>query len=257
MWHPGDCFDPESAEDRQRYVDKVNKLWTYPESHGLEGDSITITIPNIDAALKGLPLGIEKISSQGLDSCRGALKASSLDKRIVVHVRRGNIVPDFSINPRYIDDDVYKFFFVQLEKIIQRERLEDHEIVILTDGPIDKEKTIKLPKGDMWRHQTGMNVDPNDELVTLIPFNTSMLNPNLDYTIINDSCSIDAFEMMLNADWLVSGTSAFSQAAAMGGAQNVIMPTNVNSAAFVRYTFVPSPPYNVKVGPGPAGESIC
>lgn len=208
MWHPGDCFDIDNEKEKQKFINELNKLFIY-------------TNPDVSMEqVQEAPLRIGMVPGGEMVSTRGLLKKIPMEKKIVIHIRRGNIVTDQSVNPRYISDEAYRKLFIHLEQIIRDFRLEDHEVVILTDGPIDNPEYISTPDHDYWRTQVGMNVQ--GEVTKLEPFNTSILNPNLKYTIINDICSLDAIRLMLSASWLISGFSAFSSFVALGGHYKVI-----------------------------------
>ena len=208
MWHPGDCFDLSSNKEKQKFINELNKFFEYKNA-------------DVPADLvQEAPMKIGMVPGSEMISTRGLLKKLPMQKKIVIHVRRGNIVQDQTANPRYISDEAYRKLFLHLETIIKDFRLNDHEIVVLTDGPIDEPQYIQTPDHEYWRTQVGMNVD--GEVTKLEPLNTKILNPNLKYTIINDICSLDAIRLMLSANWLIPSFSAFSTFVAVGGHYNVI-----------------------------------
>lgn len=216
MWHPGDCFDIDNPKQKQKFINELNKFFEY--------NNPDVSIDEVEEA----PMRVGMVPPSEQISTRGLLKKLPMQKKIVIHVRRGNIVPDQTINPRYISDESYRKLFILLEQIIKDLRLQDHEIVILTDGPIDNPEYISTPDHEYWRTQIGMNVQ--GDITKLEPFNTEILNPNLNYTIINNICSLDAIRLMLSANWLIPGFSAFSTFVATGGHYNVIgNPRSMNT----------------------------
>lgn len=219
MWHPGDCFDIEDEKQKAKVIKQINMLIT-PPIQELPKTEKLLTVPTA--------FDIPKNSNSYKIKF---FKKLPMKKRIVIHVRRGNIVADQSINPRYISDEAYRKFFLHLEKIIQDFKLQDREIVVLTDGPINFKETIKTPDHNFWKNQSGMGVE--GDTATLIPFNTSILNKNLKYTVLNNLCAVEAMELMLSAEWLFASYSAFSTAIAAGGHYKSVVNTRcINPAGF-------------------------
>jgi hypothetical protein len=130
------------------------------------------------------------------------------ENRIVIHIRRGNVVPG---NPRWVDEERYIELVENIDNISKLFSLQSPEIFILTDSPVNANKFKPYDKQDDYWKQEHLVADSNGEypLTSISPDNF----PNVK--IINNMGTYESFIFMLNSAVIVPSWSAFSKSAAL------------------------------------------
>jgi hypothetical protein len=130
------------------------------------------------------------------------------ENRVVIHIRRGNVIPT---NPRWIDEERYVELVDNIDNISKLFSLENPEIFILTDSPVNSNKFKPYDKQDDYWKQEHLVADSNGEypLTSINPDNF----PNVK--IINNMGTYESFLFMLNSAVIVPSWSAFSRAASL------------------------------------------
>jgi hypothetical protein len=130
------------------------------------------------------------------------------ENRVVIHIRRGNVIPT---NPRWIDEERYVELVDNIDNISKLFSLENPEIFILTDSPVNANKFKPYDKQDDYWKQEHLVADSNGEypLTSINPDNF----PNVK--IINNMGTYESFLFMLNSAVIVPSWSAFSRSASL------------------------------------------
>jgi hypothetical protein len=133
--------------------------------------------------------------------------ATSRENRIVIHIRRGNVIPG---NPRWIDESEYVSVINNIDSIADQFNLNSPKVVILTDSP-NKAKTFK-PTEDQQNYWYQDFLVPD----SLGEYPLTAIDPNnfKDIEIVNNLGTYESFLYMLDSALIIPSCSAFSRCAA-------------------------------------------
>jgi len=150
------------------------------------------------------------------------------ENNVVIHIRRGNVIPE---NPRWVEESVYVDMLQRLPNFLKKLNIVPDRVIILTDAPDSnkKFKPINQNQLDKWR-QEHLHKDENDSFDT-ISIDFKLLKdayPGIE--ILNNLDTYTAFTMMMMAKVLITGRSAFSQAAGLLSKNTVLSIDNYRNS---------------------------
>ncbi len=150
------------------------------------------------------------------------------ENNVVIHIRRGNVIPE---NPRWVEESVYVDMLQRLPNFLKKLNIVPDRVIILTDAPDSnkKFKPINQNQLDKWR-QEHLYKDENDSFDT-ISIDFKLLKdayPGIE--ILNNLDTYTAFTMMMMAKVLITGRSAFSQAAGLLSKNTVLSIDNYGNS---------------------------
>lgn len=138
------------------------------------------------------------------------------NNNITIHIRRGNVIQE---NPRYTEEDFYINVLSQIDKIVEKLRLVNHKVYIVTDAPdhATRYKPLEWLVDDqrcMWG-QPHLYPDENGtyEVTSLKWDRLKKTYP--DVTILNNLDPYSSYKFLINSKVLIPAYSSFSQGAGL------------------------------------------
>lgn len=190
--HESDNINTE--EEKNKIIDQFNNVIFHKNNNSSTSSIKEISTNDVNVSV--------------LDNFNFLNIETKKENRIVIHIRRGNVIPS---NPRWIDEERYIELVENIENVAQLCSLTNPEIVILTDSPVSANTFKPYEKQDEYWKQEHLIADSNGEypLTSINPDNF----PNVK--IINNMGTYESFLFMLNSAVIVPSWSAFSRSAAL------------------------------------------
>jgi len=184
----------KTEDEKNKIIEQFNNLISHTNSKDMNYDIKEISTNEINSSM------LTNFNFLNIETIK--------ENRIVIHIRRGNVIPT---NPRWIDEERYVELIENIDNISKLFSLENPDIFILTDSPVNTNKFKPYEKQDDYWKQEHLVADSNGEypLTSINPDNF----PNVK--IINNMGTYESFLFMLNSAVIVPSWSAFSKAASL------------------------------------------